>query len=138
MKFRTMINNAEAKTGPVWVKSNDSRVTRIGKILRKTRLDEIPQLINVLKGDMSMVGPRPIRKVFEDQFAKDTPYYFLRHSVKPGVTGWAQTRHNNPRAEDGPIERLQYDLFYIQEASLFLDLLIILKTIQTVLFRPSQ
>jgi len=101
-------------------------------------LDELPQFINVLKGDMSLIGPRPIRKIFEDEYIQKTPYYFLRYSTKPGITGWAQTRQKNPRAEEGPVERLQYDLFYIQEASLFLDLLIILKTIQTVLFRPSH
>ena len=133
-----MVVDAEAKTGPVWAKENDPRITRVGRILRKTRVDEIPQLINVIKGDMSLVGPRPIRKIFEDMYAKETPYYFLRHLVKPGLTGWAQTRHEEPRAEEGPIERLQYDLFYIQEASLFLDISIILKTIQTIIFKPTQ
>ncbi len=138
IKLRTMKKDAEAKTGPIWAKKNDSRSTFVGKILRKTRVDEIPQFINVLKGDMSVVGPRPIRKVFEDQFAKEIPYYFLRHSIKPGITGWAQTRLSNPRIKEGPSIRLQYDLFYIQEASLLLDLMIILKTIQSILTRPSQ
>jgi exopolysaccharide biosynthesis polyprenyl glycosylphosphotransferase len=138
LKFRTMLDNAESETGPVWAKKNDPRVTRAGRFLRRTRLDELPQFINVLKGDMSIIGPRPIRKIFEDEHIEKTPYYFLRYSTKPGITGWAQTRQKNPRAKEGPIERLQYDLFYIQEASLFLDLLIILKTIQTVLLRPSE
>jgi len=138
IKFRTMIHNAEAKTGPMRAKKNDSRVTRLGKFLRKTRLDEIPQFINVLKGDMSFVGPRPIRKYFADRYSKKTHYYPLRFSVKPGITGWAQTRFGYSESDEDQIEKFQYDLFYIQEASLFLDLLIILKTIQTILFRPSQ
>ena len=138
IKFRTMIHNAEAKTGPRWADKNDPRVTKVGQILRKTRIDELPQLINVFKGDLSLVGPRPIRKYFEDQFAQEIPFYSLRHSVKPGITGWAQTRHHDARSEEGPLVRFQYDLFYIQESTLFLDLVILLKTIQTVLCKPSQ
>ena len=138
IKFRTMVQNAEAKTGPKWAGKNDPRVTKIGRVFRKIRIDELPQLINVLKGDLSLVGPRPIRKYFEDQFAQEIPFYSLRHSVKPGITGWAQTRHHDARSEEGPLVRFQYDLFYIQESTLFLDLVILLKTIQTVLCRPSQ
>jgi len=138
IKFRTMIHNAEEKTGPIRAKYNDSRVTRIGKFFRKTRLDEIPQFINILKGDMSFIGPRPIRKYFSDKYSKEIGYYPLRFSVKPGLTGWAQTRFGYSESDEDQIEKFQYDLFYIQEASLFLDLLISMKTFQTVLFRPSQ
>lgn len=138
IKFRTMIDNAEAKTGPIWARKNDDRVTKVGRVLRKTRIDEIPQLINVLKGDMSFVGPRPIRKCFEDENSRNIPFYDLRHIVKPGVTGWAQVKDFDPRAENGPLERLQYDLFYIQNQSLFFDIFIMLKTVQTVLFRPGE
>jgi exopolysaccharide biosynthesis polyprenyl glycosylphosphotransferase len=137
-KFRTMVNNAESKTGPVWAQKNDPRVTPVGKILRKTRLDELPQFFNVFKGDMSFVGPRPIRKVFEDQFSEEIPFYFIRHLVKPGLTGWAQVNDFDPRAEDGPHRRLEYDLFYIHEYSLLLDAVIILKTIQRVLSAKGQ
>jgi exopolysaccharide biosynthesis polyprenyl glycosylphosphotransferase len=138
IKFRTMVQNAEAKTGPKWAGKNDPRVTKVGRFLRRTRIDELPQLINVFKGDLSLVGPRPIRKYFEDQFAQEIPFYSLRHSVKPGITGWAQTRYHDARSAEGPLVRFQYDLFYIQESSLFLDLMILLKTIQTVLCKPSQ
>jgi exopolysaccharide biosynthesis polyprenyl glycosylphosphotransferase len=138
IKLRTMIKDAEEKTGPKWAEPKDPRITRVGKFLRKTRLDEIPQFINILKGEMSFIGPRPIRKIFEDQFSLKVPYYFLRHSVKPGLTGWAQVKHDAPRSDEGPVERLQYDLFYIQKASIFLDFLIFLKTIQIVLFKFGQ
>jgi len=138
IKFRTMIQNAEEKTGPMRAKKNDSRVTKVGKFLRTTRLDEIPQFINVLKGDMSFVGPRPIRKYYADKYSKQTHYYPLRFTVKPGITGWAQVRFGYSESDEDQMKKFQHDLFYIQEASLFLDLLIILKTIQTILFRPSQ
>lgn len=138
IKFRTMVKDAEALTGPKWADKNDPRVTRVGNILRKTRIDELPQLFNVLKGEMSLVGPRPIRKYFEEQAASEIPFYYLRHSVKPGITGWAQTRYHDARSEEGPLNRFQYDLFYIQEASLFLDTLILLKTIQVVINKLSQ
>jgi exopolysaccharide biosynthesis polyprenyl glycosylphosphotransferase len=138
MKFRTMVADAEKECGPVWSSECDPRVTKVGRVLRRTRLDEIPQLINVLKGDMSFVGPRPIRKFFEDRYSVNVPFYDLRHTVKPGVTGWAQVKDFDPRAETGPLERLQYDLFYIQNQSLLFDLYIFLKTIQTIIFRPGQ
>jgi exopolysaccharide biosynthesis polyprenyl glycosylphosphotransferase len=151
-KFRTMAPNSDVIKGPVWTLGataptgyaqiqsgqNDSRVTRVGRILRRLRIDELPQFINVLRGDLSIVGPRPVRKVFEDQFAQEIPFYSLRHTIKPGLTGWAQTRHDDSRSEKGPLERFQYDLYYIQECSLLLDLLIILKTVQTVLCKPSE
>jgi exopolysaccharide biosynthesis polyprenyl glycosylphosphotransferase len=138
IKLRTMIHNAEAKTGPRWASKGDPRVTKVGRILRRTRIDELPQLINVFKGELSLVGPRPIRKYFEDQFARDIPFYSLRHAVKPGITGWAQTRYHDARSEEGPLIRFQYDLFYIQEATLFLDIVILLKTIQTILCKLSE
>ena len=152
IKFRTMIQNSEFKTGAKWTMQttsessyaltqagkNDTRITRVGRFLRKTRIDELPQLFNVLIGNLGLVGPRPVRKHFESQFAQEIPFYSLRHSVKPGITGWAQTRHHDARSEEGPLVRFQYDLFYIQESSLFLDLMILLKTIQTVLCKPSQ
>jgi lipopolysaccharide/colanic/teichoic acid biosynthesis glycosyltransferase len=138
IKFRTIVHNAESKTDMGWADKYDPRVTKVGRFLRKVRIDELPQLINVFKGDLSLVGPRPIRKYFEDQFAKEIPFYSLRHSVKPGITGWAQTRYHDARSEEGPLVRFQYDLFYIQESTLFLDLVILLKTIQTILCRPSQ
>jgi len=137
-KFRTMIDNAEAKTGPVWAQKQDPRVTRLGRVLRKTRLDEIPQLLSVFTGRMSFIGPRPIRLVFERDALDQIPFYSLRHSIKPGITGWAQVNQDDPRGgkspELGPMDRLQYDLYYIQNGSFLLDFLILIKTVQTVLF----
>ena len=138
IKFRTMVDNAEANTGPVWAQKNDLRITTVGKFLRKTKIDELPQLFNVLKGDMSLVGPRPIRKCFEDECCENIPFYKLRHIVKAGMTGWAQVQNFDARAEDGPMERLEYDLYYIQNQSILFDLFIVLKTVQTVLFRRGQ
>lgn len=137
-KFRTMVDNAEEKTGPVWSQKDDARITRLGRFLRKTRIDEVPQFINILKGDMSFVGPRPIRKHFADLLDKEIPFYKLRFSVKPGVTGWDQVNHNYSDSVEEQIEKFQYDLFYIQSNSLILDTIIILKTIQTILFRRGQ
>lgn len=133
-KFRTMRNDAEKGTGAVWAQTNDPRVTRIGKILRKTRLDEIPQLYNVLKGDMSFVGPRPERPEFVEQLTTRIPYYAKRHFVKPGLTGWAQVKYPYGASEEDSLEKLRYDLYYIKNYSLFLDLQIILETIKVVLF----
>lgn len=127
-KFRTMFENAESKSGPVWAEQNDTRITRLGMILRKSRLDEIPQLWNILKGDISFVGPRPIRKYFADQFAEKTPFYELRYSIKPGLSGWAQI-HGCFAVPYG-YETLKYELFYIQHMSFFLDIITILKTIR--------
>ena len=135
-KFRTMKDNAEKETGPVWAQKGDPRVTPLGRVLRKTWLDELPQLFNVLKGEMSLIGPRPIRKVFEDKFSETIPYYFVRHYVKPGLTGWAQVNDFDTRADDGPLRRFEYDLFYIHEYSLSLDALIFFKTVQ-LMFRPK-
>ncbi|WDU82059.1 exopolysaccharide biosynthesis polyprenyl glycosylphosphotransferase [Caloramator sp. Dgby_cultured_2] len=128
-KLRSMYCDAE-KNGPKWADKNDDRVTKIGKIIRKTRIDEIPQLINVLKGEMSIVGPRPERPMFTYQFDQEIPGFINRLKVKPGLTGWAQV---NGGYEMTPAEKLEYDLYYIENRCLKLDLLIILKTIGVVL-----
>lgn len=127
-KFRTMIEDAEKDTGPVWAQKNDPRVTPVGRFLRKSRLDELPQLVNVIKGDMSIVGPRPIRKVFADKLSAQFPYYYLRFYVKPGLTGWAQILGTYGESIEGQREKLEYDLFYIHEYSLVMDAAIMLKT----------
>jgi exopolysaccharide biosynthesis polyprenyl glycosylphosphotransferase len=138
LKFRTMIDGAEKDTGPRWTSSNDTRVTKIGKYLRKTHLDEIPQIFNILEGSMSFVGPRPFRKYFIDLLSEKFPYYRLRLTAKPGLSGWAQVRGKNVRTEANQIENLEYDLFYIQHRSNLLDLHILIKTIQTVLFGKGE
>ena len=137
-KFRSMRKDAERNTGPVWAKAQDSRVTRVGRYLRRTRLDEVPQLFNVLKGDMSLVGPRPERPNFVDELSKTIPFYYLRHSVKPGVTGWAQINYGYGNSVEDAVEKLQYDLFYIKNVSWALDLLVLLHTIKTVLVRKGS
>lgn len=133
-KFRTMVDKAEALTGPKWSTADDPRITKVGKILRKLRLDELPQLINVLKGEMSIVGPRPIRKHFADIIDKEVPYYRLRFLAKPGITGWAQVNYDYAGSKEGQAEKLQYDLFYLVHQSLWLDLLIIFKTIRIMIW----
>jgi sugar transferase (PEP-CTERM system associated) len=138
VKFRSMHKDAESKTGPVWCKEKDDRVTRIGRFMRRTRLDELPQLYNVFRGDMSMVGPRPERPHFVQQLAEAIPFYPLRHSVKPGITGWAQINYGYANSLDHTVEKLQYDLFYIKNMSWMLDGLIILETIKTVLVKKGS
>lgn len=138
IKFRTMVANAEKETGPQWSEKNDPRTTKVGKFLRNARLDELPQLINVLKGDMSFVGPRPIRRHFADVIEEQMPFYTLRFSIKPGLTGWAQVNYHYGGTVEGHIEKCQYDLYYIKHASFFLDIFIILKTIQTVFRRSAH
>lgn len=133
-KFRTMNNDAEKMTGAVWAQENDPRITKVGRFLRKTRLDEIPQLFNVVKGDMSFVGPRPERPEFVEKLEKTIPYYTNRHSIKPGITGWAQVKYPYGASEEDALEKLRYDLFYIKNYAPSLDLLIILETIKVVLF----
>lgn len=133
LKFRSMRTDAESETGPVWAQANDSRTTRMGRFLRKTRIDELPQLINVLKGDMSFVGPRPERPFFIAQLEKDIPYYSARHTVKPGITGWAQIKYAYGASKDDALEKLQYDLFYIKHLSFLLDLTILFETVKVVL-----
>jgi len=134
-KVRTMTTDAEAKTGPVWSVKNDARVTPVGRFLRRTRLDEIPQLWNVLRGDMSFVGPRPERPTFVEELTVKIPFYGQRHVVKPGLTGWAQIRYTYGASVEDAIEKLQYDLYYIKNLSFSLDLVIVLETIKTVVLR---
>jgi sugar transferase (PEP-CTERM system associated) len=133
-KFRTMRPNAEADTGPTWAGDDDPRITRIGKFLRKARLDEVPQLWNVLRGDMAFVGPRPERPEFVEWLTQEIPYYPVRHVVRPGITGWAQVRYRYGNTVEDAKEKLQYDLFYIKNASSGLDFLVMFQTIKTVLF----
>jgi sugar transferase (PEP-CTERM system associated) len=132
-KFRTMRSDAEAISGPTWAEDDDPRVTPVGRLLRKTRIDEIPQLLNVLKGDMSLVGPRPERPEFVAALNKKIPYYHLRHSVRPGITGWAQILYKYGSSVEDAKEKLRYDLYYIKNTSVGLDLLIFLNTIKIVL-----
>lgn len=131
-KFRTMRQDAEADTGPTWADNDDPRITRIGKILRTSRLDEVPQLWCVLKGDMAFVGPRPERPEFVEWLSEQIPYYSVRSAVRPGITGWAQVRYKYGNTLDDAREKLQYDLFYIKNASLGLDVLIMFETIKIV------
>lgn len=133
LKFRTMFVNAEQESGPVWAQENDRRITRVGRIIRKLRMDEIPQLINVLRGEMSFVGPRPERPFFVEKLQKVIPYYTQRLSVKPGITGWAAVNYQYCASVDDSLEKLEYDLYYIKNRSLFLDLFITLKTINVIL-----
>jgi sugar transferase (PEP-CTERM system associated) len=132
-KFRTMRADAEADIGPTWAKDDDPRITRIGKFLRKTRMDEIPQLWNVLKGDMGLVGPRPERPEFVKLLDRQIPYYHLRHAVRPGITGWAQIRYKYGSSVEDAKEKLRYDLYYIKNMSAGLDLLIVFNTIKIIL-----
>ena len=133
LKFRSMRQDAEAN-GAVWALQNDLRVTRIGSFIRRTRIDELPQLINVLKGDMSFVGPRPERPQFVAELSKSIPYYDLRHYVKPGITGWAQILYPYGASINDAREKLQYDLYYLKNYSIFLDINILLQTIQVILW----
>jgi sugar transferase (PEP-CTERM system associated) len=138
IKFRSMRQDAEAASGPVWASENDPRVTLLGKWLRLLRLDEFPQMINVLKGEMSFVGPRPERRIFVDQLRKKIPYYDLRFSVKPGITGWAQVKYQYGATEEDALEKLQYDLYYMKHLSPFFDITIVIETIQVILSRKGS
>ena len=133
IKFRSMRRDAEKDGKPVWAKAQDNRVTKVGKIIRKLRVDELPQLFSVLTGDMSLVGPRPERPFFVDQLTKEIPFYAVRHSVKPGVTGWAQVRYHYGATVEDSAEKLQYDLYYVKNHSLFLDILVLFETVGVVL-----
>jgi sugar transferase (PEP-CTERM system associated) len=135
LKFRSMRMDAEADSGAVWSHHGDTRVTAVGRFLRQTRLDELPQLWNVLRGDMCLVGPRPERPEFVQHLTSQIPYYGQRHIVKPGLTGWAQVRYSYGASVEDAMEKLQYDLFYIKHMSLGMDLVIALSTIKTVLTR---
>jgi len=134
LKFRSMTVDAEAEGEAVWAEANDSRITRIGAFLRKYRLDELPQLFNVLRGQMSLVGPRPERPEFVKDLRETIPYYSERHIVKPGITGWAQLRYTYGATEEDAMEKLQYELYYIKNHSLLLDVMIILQTVEIVLW----
>lgn len=134
IKFRSMRQDAEKQCGAVWAQKNDCRVTRLGRFLRKSRLDEIPQLVNVLRGEMSLVGPRPERPEFVQMLKERIPYYSERHFVKPGVSGWAQVRYPYGASVEDAVEKLRYDLFYIKNISIPMDFKIIFKTIAVVLF----
>jgi len=134
IKFRTMRQDAESNTGAVWAQKNDSRITKVGSILRKTRLDELPQFFNVLTGEMSFIGPRPERPEFVEKLTKIIPYYANRHFVKPGITGWAQTQYRYGASREDSLEKLRYDLYYIKNLNLLLDMAILLDTIKVVLF----
>lgn len=133
-KFRSMVEDAEKLSGPVWANEDDSRITRVGKWLRKLRIDELPQLWNILKGDMSFVGPRPERDKFVKKLEKIIPYYHKRHAIKPGLTGWAQVNYGYGATIEAATEKLNYDLFYIKNTSLLLDLVIVFRTVKIVLF----
>jgi lipopolysaccharide/colanic/teichoic acid biosynthesis glycosyltransferase len=128
-----MCNDAEAGTGAVWAASYDNRVTRVGRFLRKSRLDEIPQLLNVLKGEMSFVGPRPERPEFDEELEREIPFYRARRAVRPGLTGWAQVNHGYGNTLHDALRKVEYDLYYIKNESPYLDLLILLRTIAVVL-----
>lgn len=132
-KFRSMREDAEAISGPVWAEEDDPRITRVGRIIRKLRIDELPQLWNVLKGDMSIVGPRPERPFFVEKLKTKIPYYKERFAVKPGVTGWAQVKYAYGATEEDALEKLKYDLYYIKNMSLFMDLMVIFHTVKIVL-----
>jgi len=134
LKFRSMREDAEKDGTPQWASADDDRITWIGHFIRKTRIDEMPQVINVLKGEMSFVGPRPERPYFVEALGKKIPYYDERHRVKPGITGWAQTNYSYGASEEDARIKLSYDLYYIKNGSLFLDILILLQTVRVVLW----
>ena len=137
LKFRTMIADAE-KDGAKWAEKNDPRITKVGHILRQLRIDEIPQFINILKGNMSLIGPRPERPIFVENFTRQIPFYALRHQVKPGISGWAQVMYRYTASTEDTKTKLEYDLFYIKNYSLILDLKIIFKTIRVILRMQGQ
>jgi len=133
LKFRSMRVDAEQANGAQWASHDDPRVTRVGRFIRKFRLDELPQFVNVIRGEMSFVGPRPERKVFVEQLRKEISYYDERHSVRPGLTGWAQVEYAYGSTAEDAYRKLEYDLFYLKNMSIFFDCAIVLKTIRTVL-----
>jgi sugar transferase (PEP-CTERM system associated) len=136
-KFRSMRKDAEKAGQPIWARDGDDRVTRIGRFLRKTRLDELPQLWNVIRGDMSFVGPRPERPFFVAQLSQQIPFYQQRHAVKPGLTGWAQVQYRYGSSLEDAMEKLRYDLYYIKHLSVIFDLTIVFDTVKVVLFRKG-
>ena len=134
LKFRSMRSDAEQDGKPRWASQNDSRITLVGRFIRRTRIDELPQVFNVFFGDMSFVGPRPERPYFVQDLSAQIPYYGIRHSVKPGITGWAQVRYPYGATVEDALHKLQYDLYYVKNHSLFLDLTILFQTVQVVLW----
>lgn len=137
-KFRSMRPNAERETGAVWAAANDSRITPVGKFLRKTRLDELPQVLNILTGEMSLIGPRPERPEFVEDLAKQLPFYRARHAVRPGITGWAQVQHQYASSVEEAKTKLEYDLYYVKHIGALLDLRIVLRTIPVMLLFKGQ
>jgi exopolysaccharide biosynthesis polyprenyl glycosylphosphotransferase len=136
-KFRSMRQDAEKEGTPIWAKDGDERVTRVGRFIRTTRLDELPQIWNVVLGAMSFVGPRPERPYFVAELAKEIPFYQQRHAVKPGLTGWAQVKYRYGASLEDAMEKLRYDLYYIKHLSVFFDLTIVFDTVKVVLFRKG-
>ena len=132
-KFRSMGFRAEADTGPIWTAQNDPRITKVGQFLRRFRFDEFPQLLNVLKGEMSLVGPRPERPFFVEKLKQEYPFYMRRLKVRPGITGWAQIKHPYDEHLEDVREKLRYDFYYIENVSLWLDLKIIIRTVRVML-----
>jgi exopolysaccharide biosynthesis polyprenyl glycosylphosphotransferase len=132
-KFRSMVQDAELDTGPVWADKDDPRITKIGRFMRRFRLDEIPQFINVIRGQMSVVGPRPERPYFVQQLSEEFPFYYRRHKVRPGISGWAQIKHPYDSDLEDVQEKLKYDFFYIENAGLSLDLKIMVSTMAVML-----
>ena len=137
LKFRSMRIDAERDGVARWATKNDSRITRVGGFMRKMRIDELPQLLNVLKGEMSLVGPRPERPHFVSDLEAQVPFYGIRHSVKPGVTGWAQVRFSYASSVDDARRKLQFDLYYVKNHTLWLDVLVIVETVRVVLMRKG-
>jgi sugar transferase (PEP-CTERM system associated) len=133
-KFRSMKQDAEKGGTPIWAKAQDDRVTRVGRFIRKTRLDELPQFWNVVRGDMSFVGPRPERPFFVEQLAKEIPFYQQRHAVKPGLTGWAQVKYQYGSSVEDAMEKLRYDLYYVKHLSVSFDISIVFDTVKVILF----
>jgi lipopolysaccharide/colanic/teichoic acid biosynthesis glycosyltransferase len=136
-KFRSMRKDAEQAGTPIWAKEGDDRITRVGRFIRMTRLDELPQLWNVVRGDMSFVGPRPERPFFVEQLSRAIPFYQQRHAVKPGLTGWAQVKYRYGSSLEDAMEKLRYDLYYIKHLSVVFDLTIVFDTVKVVLFRKG-
>jgi lipopolysaccharide/colanic/teichoic acid biosynthesis glycosyltransferase len=134
LKFRSMLHDSEGAT-PRWTSDNDDRITRVGRFIRKVRIDELPQLINVLRGEMSLIGPRPERPYFVDLLEQKIPYYGLRHTVRPGITGWAQVRYQYGGSVEEAKTKLEYDLFYIRHLSPMLDFAILLETAKVLLWQ---
>ena len=134
LKFRSMTVNAERNGTAVWATQNDSRVTKVGSVIRKCRIDELPQILNILKGDMRLVGPRPERPEFVNKLSQSIAMYTQRHSVKPGLAGWAQLKYPYGASEADAYEKLQYDLFYIKNSNLIMDIFILLQTLEVVIF----